>query len=146
MAIFFALQSPELEVLGLTAVFGNGGVDNTASNAVRILETHHAPTYYIPTEDLMVELRPVDGSTYCEWKGYAQYWSLHDAEPIAWSYPNPAPGYAVLRDHVAFYVDRVDAAWVGSERARAQPGGFYGGWVTSNLLGIVKGGPGTRHW
>lgn len=118
---------------------------------VRILETHHAPTYYFPPDDVDTALlRAAPGTSFCEWKGRAVYFDIvvGDAvsERAAWAYPAPTERYAALAGYYAFYAGRVDAAWVGDAEVRPQPGDFYGGWVTHNLDGIVKGAPGTRHW
>ena len=95
-------------------------------------------------------LRPRRRHTSCEFKGQASYCDLevegqavHDA---AWYYPDPAPGYAAIRDHLAFYPSRVDECFVDDEKVTAQPGDFYGGWVTADITGPFKGGPGTRGW
>lgn len=115
-----------------------------------VLETHHAPTYYIPRGDFTAELTLAEGRSYCEWKGVARYWTLRMGEATApkaaWDYPDPTPDFAALSDHVAVYSQAVEACFVGEEKVQPQPGGFYGGWVTPNLRGLVKGGPGTRHW
>ena len=91
-----------------------------------------------------------DHHSYCEWKGDAAYHSIHLPGRVipnaAWSYPQPSPGYEAIRDHLAFYAWLVDEAWVGDELATAQPGRFYGGWVTSRVVGPFKGGPGTFGW
>lgn len=118
--------------------------------AWRVCETHHAPTYYFPKDDLRCALLPASGSSFCEWKGQASYWSLKVGDSVlprvAWSYPRPTPGFAAIKDFVAIYPAALEAATVDGLTVTAQPGDFYGGWVTSNLTGIVKGGPGTRHW
>ncbi|HEY6547841.1 MAG TPA: DUF427 domain-containing protein, partial [Vicinamibacteria bacterium] len=118
---------------------------------LRVLETSHPPSYYIPPEDVRTELlvaRPE--RSVCEWKGAASYWSLHVAERVAascaWSYPDPPLAYAGLRGCLAFYPGRVDACFVDAERVAPQDGGFYGGWITSDLVGPFKGGPGTSGW
>lgn len=133
----------------LRVVFGGADVARSGS-ALRVLETHHAPTYYFPPEDVMAELRPASGRSYCEWKGYATYWTVAagniTAERAAWSYARPTPRFAALADYVAFYPGLMDACWVGEARVTPQPGDFYGGWVTPNLTGIVKGDAATRHW
>ena len=89
-------------------------------------------------------------STFCEWKGGANYHTLvvdgREIENAAWSYEDPKPGYEQLRGHLAFYAATVDEAWVGDERATPQPGGFYGGWVTSRIVGPMKGEPGSEGW
>jgi len=92
-----------------------------------------------------------DASTYCEFKGVASYFDLVDPEgPVsglaAWTYRSPVPAYAALRDHIAFYPGRVEACWLDDERVLAQEGDFYGGWVTADITGPFKGGPGTRGW
>jgi uncharacterized protein (DUF427 family) len=119
-------------------------------NAWRICETHHAPTYYIPRADVLADLTPAKGASYCEWKGSASYWDVTaggvTAPRAAWSYGAPNPAYAAIRDHLAFYPGAMDACHVGEETVEPQPGDFYGGWVTSNLTGRIKGAPGTRHW
>jgi uncharacterized protein (DUF427 family) len=123
--------------------------DSTAT--YRRLETSHPPTYYIPQADIQMDLlRPGSGRSFCEFKGNAAYWDLQTGErrvaSIAWSYPSPAGAYKALKDHLAFYAQKVDACYVGDQRAQPQEGGFYGGWITSNLIGPFKGAPGTRGW
>lgn len=117
----------------------------------RVLETHHAPTYYMPIEDIApAVLTPASGGSFCEWKGVAAYFDVASGGVVAargaWSYPAPAATFAPIRDHVAFYPGLMEACFVGDEKVQPQPGDFYGGWVTGNLDGIVKGAPGTRHW
>jgi uncharacterized protein (DUF427 family) len=117
----------------------------------RILETHHAPTYYFPPEDVRVDtLRPSAGRTLCEWKGVAHYFDVivdpREELRAAWCYPSPAKGYEAIAGYLAFYPGQMDGCFVGDHRVDPQPGGFYGGWVTPNLDGIVKGGPGTEGW
>ena len=120
------------------------------SRALRVLETHHAPTYYLPPEDIQATLRPVPGSSFCEWKGVARYFDVlagcATAPRAAWAYDNPTARFAALAGHVALYAALMDEAWVGDLRVIPQPGNFYGGWVTPNLDGQIKGAPGTQHW
>ncbi len=120
------------------------------TNALRVCETASPPTYYIPPEDIQVELlRPSPRRSTCEWKGGTVYWTIStngdSATEAAWSYPDPRPGFEAIKDHLAFYPRKVDA-WVGEHRVRPQPGGFYGGWVTPDLVGPFKGEPGTEGW
>jgi uncharacterized protein (DUF427 family) len=122
-----------------------------SSRALRLLETSHPPTYYIPPEDVRTDLlETTDRRSFCEYKGAARYFSLRVgdrvAEACAWSYPEPVAPYEALRDHLAFFAGHVDECWVGDERAEPQPGGFYGGWITSELDGPFKGAPGTEGW
>ncbi|HEV3154275.1 MAG TPA: DUF427 domain-containing protein [Candidatus Baltobacteraceae bacterium] len=117
----------------------------------RVLETSHPPVFYIPCEDLAVDaLRPAAGSSLCEWKGRATYYDLvvgdRVAERAAWAYLAPYPHYAQLSNSIAFYPARVDAAYVDDERVRGQPGDFYGGWITSEIIGPFKGARGTEGW
>ena len=119
--------------------------------ALRVLETAGAPVYYLPRQDVRMDLlRPSRRTSSCEWKGGASYWSFasgaHDRPDVAWSYERPLPGYEAIAGHLAFYAGRVDEAWVGDERATPQPGGFYGGWLTSRIVGPVKGEPGSSGW
>ena len=119
--------------------------------ALRVLETAGAPVYYLPADDVdLARLRASRRTTVCEWKGPATYVDLVDGErrivDIGWSYPEPNAGYEALRGHFAFYAAKLDEAWVGDERATPQPGGFYGGWVTSAIVGPIKGDPGSWGW
>jgi uncharacterized protein (DUF427 family) len=123
-----------------------------SDRALRVLETSHPPTIYVPLIDVRGELLATSDarSTWCEFKGAARYLDAivdgRRVEAIAWSYADPAPGYEALRDHIAFYPGRVDGAWMDDERVQSQQGYFYGGWVTSDLIGPFKGPPGTRAW
>jgi len=115
--------------------------------AYRVLETFHPPTWYLPPEAFAPGiLRPAPGSSFCEWKGRARYWDIGTAERAGWSYPDPTPGFADLADHVAVYAGRMEGCFVDGERVTPQPGGFYGGWITSDVAGPFKGGPGTLGW
>ncbi|MBC7927968.1 MAG: DUF427 domain-containing protein [Bryobacteraceae bacterium] len=129
----------------------NGETVADTSHAYRVLETSHPPTYYIPQVDVKMELlRPNTNRTFCEYKGDAGYWDIRVGErtstAAAWSYSSPRQPYRVLRDHLAFYPHRVDGCFVDGERVLRQEGDFYGGWITSNLIGPFKGGPGSRGW
>ena len=124
--------------------------DTTAGS--RVLETAGPPVYYFPPADVRLDLlaQSPHGSV-CEWKGDAGYWSYDDGDGrridnVAWSYDRPLPGYESLAGYLAFYAGRVDEAWVGDELATPQPGHFYGGWVTSRIVGPFKGGPGSFGW
>jgi len=131
-------------------VLGDVTIADT-TRALRVLETSHPPGYYIPPEDVRREyLRPSRRHTFCEFKGRASYYDLEvDGQIVrdaAWYYPDPAPGYEAIRDHLAFYPGRVDEAYVDDERVQAQQGDFYGGWITAEIIGPFKGGPGTLGW
>jgi uncharacterized protein (DUF427 family) len=120
-------------------------------DAWRVLETFHPPSWYLPPAAFRPGvLRPAPGSSFCEWKGVARYWTLAAGgrveDRVAWSYPAPTPGFADLADCIAVYAGRMDACFVDDERVVPQPGGFYGGWITSELVGPFKGGPGTMGW
>ncbi len=129
-----------------------GEVLADSTRALRVLETSHPPTIYVPVADVREELLAESDarSTWCEFKGAARYLDavVHDRrfEAVAWTYPDPSLGYEALRDHVAFYPGRVDAAWLDEERVQAQEGDFYGGWITAELIGPFKGPRGTRGW
>ncbi|HUV06574.1 MAG TPA: DUF427 domain-containing protein [Spirochaetia bacterium] len=128
-----------------------GKVIAETRRALRVLETSHPPVYYIPAEDIRMEfLEREPGSSFCEWKGQALYYSVAVGDKIAgraaWSYPKPSPAYSAIKDHVAFYAERMDACTVDGERVRPQEGAFYGGWITKNIVGPFKGAPGTLGW
>jgi uncharacterized protein (DUF427 family) len=128
-----------------------GQVVAQSTRALRVLETSHPPVYYVPLEDVDPGvLKASSSSTFCEFKGRASYYSLRVGDrrspDAAWTYRTPAPGYEALTDMVAFYPGRVDACYVGDERVTPQEGDFYGGWITSGIVGPFKGGPGTRGW
>ncbi|TXT53630.1 MAG: hypothetical protein BAJATHORv1_140009 [Candidatus Thorarchaeota archaeon] len=132
-------------------VIFNGVTIADTGDAKRVLETSHPPVYYIPPEDVrMVHLSAAPGSSLCEWKGRARYYTVEvgerRAERAAWAYPDPRPEFESIRDHVAFYAGPMDACYVDDERVRPQPGGFYGGWITDDVVGPFKGGPGTVGW
>ena len=129
-----------------------GGVALASTRrAIRVLETSHPPVYYIPPDDVpMQHLVRRERTSFCEWKGAARYFDVVVGErrvvDAAWSYPAPASAFEALRDHVAFYPSRMDACFVDGERVEAQSGDFYGGWITRDLVGPFKGGPGTLGW
>ncbi len=122
-----------------------------STRAMRVLETSHPPVFYIPREDVREAfLRPSARSTFCEFKGRAVYHSLdvngRQAVNVAWSYPEPVRGFEAIRGYLAFYPSRVDACYVDDERVQSQEGDFYGGWITSEIVGPFKGAAGTWGW
>jgi uncharacterized protein (DUF427 family) len=128
-----------------------GSVIASTTQAWCVLETSHPPVYYLPRSAFATgTLRPADGSSYCEWKGQAVYYDVvaggRVASRAAWSYPAPDAAAEVIRDHVAVYPALMDSCTVDGEEVTPQPGGFYGGWITSRVVGPFKGGPGTRGW
>ena len=144
-------RPPVLEPVPQRIIIRLGGVivaDTT--RALRVLETHHAPTFYLPPDDIYATLHPVQGSSFCEWKGVARYFDVLagsvTAPRAAWAYTTPTVGFAAISGYVAFYAAQMDEVWVGDLRVIPQPGNFYGGWVTPNLDGQIKGAPGTQHW
>jgi uncharacterized protein (DUF427 family) len=148
-------RPPRLEASSrrLTIVHRGVTVADT-SRSMRILETSHPPVYYIPQADIAMQwLRPsARRGSFCEFKGVAAYWSLEIpgaggmVPDMAWSYAQPSPEYAAIKDCLAFYASRVDACMVDGERVVPQPGDFYGGWITSHVKGPFKGAPGTLGW
>lgn len=135
----------------IRVIFAGETIADT-TRGFRLLETSHPPVYYIPPEDVRMDLlEPARGSSsFCEFKGRAAYWTIRaggaTAERAAWSYPDPAAPYYPLADCLAFYPDAVDACLIDDEQATAQAGSFYGGWITSDIAGPFKGGPGTWGW
>ena len=132
-------------------VIFNGLTLADTRRAVRVLETSQAPVYYIPLVD--IQQQSLDASqqvTLCEWKGRANYYAViagdRREENAAWTYHTPMPGYEAIRDCTAFYPKLMDQCLVDGELAAPMPGGFYGGWVTRDVVGPFKGGPGTQGW
>lgn len=128
-----------------------GAVIAESDRALRVLETSSPPTIYIPREHVRPErLRPAKGTTVCEWKGTASYFDAISGDRVrpraAWTYPDPKPGFEGIRDHIAFYPGRVDAAFLDDELVTPQAGNFYGGWITAEIEGPFKGDPGTEGW
>ena len=128
---------------------GETVVDTT--RALRVLETSHPPTFYLPRQDVAEgALSPAAGASFCEWKGQAAYLDVRGggvvAPRAAWFYPAPSAACAVLAGHIAVYPARMDACLVGDERVRSQEGDFYGGWITDEIVGPFKGAPGTSGW
>ena len=120
-------------------------------NALRVCETSSPPVYYVPPADVdLTAILASERTSFCEWKGVARYWTVQSndrvAKDAAWSYPEPDAGFESIRDHLAFYPRRMDACYVGSDRVTPQPGFYYGGWVTPDLVGPFKGVPGSESW
>jgi uncharacterized protein (DUF427 family) len=119
-----------------------------SEGSYKVMETASPPTYYIPAEAvgfaLLIEMTD---RTNCEWKGAASYWALVSQPdvPVAWSYEKPRPRFQIIKDYVSFYPGRV-ACFLDREPVKPQAGQFYGGWMTSGIIGPCKGDPGTGHW
>jgi uncharacterized protein (DUF427 family) len=145
-------RPPRLEPTSAHLVVVLGGVTVAdTTRAYRVLETSHPPNYYFPPTDVASDaLLPSAAGSFCEWKGRAHYYTVRGGEraeeDAAWGYATPSAAFAPLRDHVAFYAGRMDACFVDGERVVPQPGGFYGGWITANVVGPFKGGAGSRGW
>lgn len=130
--------------------FGGEVVADTRAG-YRVLETSHPPVYYLPPEDVRLDLlEPVGGTSFCEWKGIAGYWNVvvvkRRAIRGAWSYPRPVPKFEAIANHFAFHATMMDECLVGEEAVVPQPGGFYGGWITGDVVGPFKGSPGSAGW
>jgi uncharacterized protein (DUF427 family) len=129
----------------------NGVVIAETRRAKRILETSHPPVYYIPPEDAKLEyFTPTPTTTFCEWKGAASYYTItvgdKTVKDAAWFYARPRASYAAIKAYIAFYPGKMDACYVDGERVQPQPGDFYGGWITHDIVGPFKGGSGTSGW
>lgn len=117
----------------------------------RVLETSHPPVYYISPDFIRPgALQPAQGTSFCEWKGRAGYFDVvaggKVAPRAAWFYERPIGSFGPIADHVAFYAGPMDVCTVGGEGVVPQPGGFYGGWITSDIVGPFKGEPGSQVW
>lgn len=145
-------RPPRLEpaVNRLRVVLGGATIADTMAGW-RVLETSHPPVYYLPPDDIEAgALVPASGRSVCEWKGAARYFDVvggtKRVRAAAWSYPDPTEAFRPIRGYIAFYPAAMDACFVADEPVRPQPGGFYGGWITSAIVGPFKGEPGTQGW
>ncbi|MCI4668734.1 MAG: DUF427 domain-containing protein [Bacteroidia bacterium] len=146
-------RPPRLEPVSThLRVIHQGEIIADTNRAYRVLETSHPPVYYISSEDMkkeFIHLHP-GASSFCEFKGRAVYHNLEIGNTrilkFAWSYPNPSQEFAAIKDYLAIYASKVDECWVGDEKVQAQEGDFYGGWITSKVVGPFKGGAGTWGW
>ena len=132
-----------------------GAVVVDTRRSLRLLETSHPPTYYLPLDDVAPgAVRPAAGSSFCEWKGVASYLDVVGGSPgqpvvaerAAWTYPRPTPPFEHLAGYLALYPALMDECTVDDEPVRPQDGGFYGGWVTGRVVGPFKGGAGSSSW
>ena len=145
-------RPPRLEpVAGRVTVEFNGEIVADTTRALRVLETSHPPTVYVPPADVRRDLlRPTGKASQCEWKGRAAYYDVAvgdaTAQAAAWAYAEPVPAFAGLKDHVSFYPGRMSRCTIDDEEVEAQAGDFYGGWKTARIVGPFKGGPGTHGW
>jgi uncharacterized protein (DUF427 family) len=135
----------------LVRVTFNGVVVAETRRALRVLETSHPPVFYVPPGDVVIKcLERSSRSSFCEFKGRARYHTLRVGDrrspDAAWSYPEPGRPFEPIRDYLAFYPSRVDECLVDGEVVQAQPGDFYGGWITGEIVGPFKGDPGTWGW
>jgi uncharacterized protein (DUF427 family) len=131
-------------------VLGDTTIAET-TDARRVLETSHPPGIYLPPAAFLPDaLQPNERRTVCEWKGVATYWDLNGdglfVAAAGWSYADPQPGFESIAGYVSIYPGRVTACFLDDERVQPQAGGFYGGWITSEIVGPIKGGPGTWGW
>ena len=136
---------------GQCKVMVNGKILAKSSKAFRVLETSHPPTYYLPPNDIdMNLLKRNQHNSICEWKGRAAYIDYHDDNMhianIGWFYEQPTPSFMMIRNYISFYASKVESCFVNDEQVLAQEGDFYGGWITKNLKGPFKGGKGTFGW
>ena len=145
-------RPPRVEVVASCIRVEFAGVVLAESGrAYRVLETAGPPVYYLPQNDIQMQyLQTSPHTSLCEWKGIGKYWSVQVGERravnAAWGYPLPWAGYEVIQDCLAFYAGLMDACYVGEQRALPQPGHYYGGWITPDIVGPFKGGPGTESW
>lgn len=145
-------RPPRVETSAETVEIRLGGeVVARTTESIRVLETSHPPSYYLPVSAFAPGvLRPVEGGTFCEWKGVASYFDLvtptATASRAAWTDADPTAGFETIRGHVSVMPGAVDACLVDGEVVRAQEGGFYGSWITDRVTGPFKGGPGSQGW
>jgi uncharacterized protein (DUF427 family) len=130
----------------------NGETIVDTMQAYRVLETSHPPVFYLPQADIKMAylFRVPSAASLCEYKGQASYYTVkvgdRKAERVAWAYHNPTEAFRPILDHFAFYARPMDSCTVGGEEVIPQPGHFYGGWITSDVVGPFKGEPGSWGW
>jgi uncharacterized protein (DUF427 family) len=145
-------RPPRLEPTGKRIrVVVDGITIAETTSALRMLETSHPPVYYLPPSEVESSyLRPESRGSFCEWKGHAHYFSIVTPQRLisnaAWSYPTPTARYCELAEYIAFYPSKIDAGYVDDVLATSQPGDFYGGWITPDIVGPFKGDVGTMGW
>ena len=145
-------RPPALERTSKTIqVYFAGALIAETQRAWRVLETSHPPVYYLPQADIeMSYLEPIAPVSGCEWKGRAQYFDVcvhaQRAAQAVWTYPEPTDRFAPLVDHFAFYAQKLERCLVDGEEVEPQPGAFYGGWITQDVVGPFKGGAGSFGW
>ncbi|WJL96247.1 DUF427 domain-containing protein [Microbacterium sp. ET2] len=145
-------RPPRMEKVDARVTITLGGeliVDT--GDVVRVLETSHPPVFYLPIAAFVDgALTDGVGSSFCEFKGAARYLDVHGGgehrPAAAWNYPRPSAGYELLADRVAVYAQVMDRCTVDGETVTAQPGRFYGGWITSRVAGPFKGVAGSMGW
>ncbi|MDQ4134029.1 MAG: DUF427 domain-containing protein [Actinomycetota bacterium] len=145
-------RPPRLEAVRaqVEVIFGGQTIALTLQ-PLRVLETSHPPVYYLPPDSIVPGvLAPTGRTTFCEYKGVASYFTVtlgaHSEVDAAWAYADPSPGYEPLAGYVSFYPGRMEVCLVDGDFVQAQPGGFYGGWITSSVVGPFKGAPGSEGW
>ena len=120
-----------------------------SSRAIRVLETASPPTFYLPPTDISpaakARLRPTSRRSLCEWKGWAVEVDFADIPGAGWFYAATFPEFSAIAGYFSFYPRKLQCT-VAGEPVRAQPGGYYGGWITSEIVGPFKGEPGTEDW
>lgn len=129
----------------------NGQTLADTRNSYRVLETSHPPVYYLPAKDIAMDrLKKTQGGSFCEWKGYASYFTYFscgvEIADLAWCYSRPTQRFEAIRDHLAFYAHKTECCYVDGEKVKPQEGTFYGGWITKDIVGPFKGRPGTLGW
>ncbi len=145
-------RPPKLEATNKhLRIISNSEIIAETNRAFRVLETSHPPVFYFPPSDVRMEfLLKAAGASFCEWKGGAGYYDLRvggkTVKNAAWFYPDPTLDFAAIKDYIAFYPSKTDACYVNDEIVQSQPGDFYGGWITSEIVGPFKGGAGTFGW
>ncbi|WP_161883050.1 DUF427 domain-containing protein [Deinococcus alpinitundrae] len=149
-------RPPRLEHTGKRLQIWLGGeliadTDWSTAPAFRVLETSHPPGYYLPPDAFKAGvLGRASGSSSCEFKGAATYWTLTGGERVVraagWSYERPTLAFREMAGCVAVYAGAMDECRVAGEVVTPQPGEFYGGWITADIKGPFKGAPGTMGW
>lgn len=145
-------RPPEIRPESREVTVSVDGIEIARSErALKVCETAGGPVVYLPPDDVVGGiLQPSSGGgSFCEWKGHASYFDVVTGDEriprVAWSYPDPVPRFEPIAGWVSFYPAMVECR-LGDELVRPQPGRFYGGWITDEITGPIKGDPGTEGW
>lgn len=141
-------RPPRIETINGSVIVEIGGEIIAEDNQyIRVCETFHPPGIYINPKAFCEGTlkQALERQSFCEWKGFASYWHLSKTDGsdlrsrAGWSYSKPSSRFKALKDWISIYPSKVDACKLEGELVTPQPGLYYGGWITSWIVGPFKG-------